>query len=77
MAELEMGVPAGVPAADALNVARPATTASSAARQFPARQTDTKRVTATLKKMALKKDEKKRRFAFPNLAIPLTTFLDA
>ena len=50
MAEFAMGVPAGVPAACALNVARLATAASSAAKQFPARQTDTKRVTATLKK---------------------------
>ena len=50
MAELVIGVPAGVPAANALNVARLATAASSAAKQFPARQTDTKRVTATSKK---------------------------
>lgn len=50
MAELAIGVPAGVPAANALNVARPTTAASNAARQFPARQTDTKRVTAPSKR---------------------------
>ena len=51
MAELAMGVPAGVPAANAWNVTRLTTAANNAASKLSVRQTDTKKLTAIKNKI--------------------------